>query len=538
MSNALRSCASRVAGSLRDVAKERKSPLPTIKSPALVAHALMGAADLSSAELSAQLVRLMTPIIARLIALGMTDEAGAHHVFGKRIEKASSLTRWLESQGVEAPAGISTELPADLKAKIAAATKRFMDQPWWGEVGQEIRDEIGGIIERGIVDGKTYTQIRQDLEMSGAKLSRARALRIARTEVNAAIQAGRHELLEELSAETGGLMGGKEWIAILDSKTRQSHWDADGQIKRVDEPFLIGGHPAQYPGDPQLPVGERANCRCIVLSATLDEVLEKPPLTARDVPARVEADAEEFARAEASLDVSVLSGNATAAMMDRGWEPRESLAELQAAAEKRGLRIGGRGFDKEQLVAAGNDAVGLIADIATRFPSIGRVLRREPLRLTLVNAAEVGTQGGEYTAGATVLAAWREHTAGKLPMPLSVESNPTLGGEFAANGSAHVLRHELAHHVDRVRKITTKRGRTRSMTPAGLRGAPKFRGFLAALQVAGGPAAISLEASLSPQEAFAEALAVILHPFYGRDTRLPEVLETWLVANVLGGISP
>jgi len=58
--------------------------------------------------------------------------------------------------------------------------------------------------------------------------------------------------------------GTKEWSAIGDSLTRETHLDADGQQRQVDEPFNVGGYRLQYPGDASLGAGLETiiDCRC------------------------------------------------------------------------------------------------------------------------------------------------------------------------------------------------------------------------------------------------------------------------------------
>lgn len=65
----------------------------------------------------------------------------------------------------------------------------------------------------------------------------------------------------------------KQWSAVLDGKTRDSHRKLDHQIREMDKPFEIEGKKAMYPhdfGDP----AEDCNCRCTLLTrarAALDE---------------------------------------------------------------------------------------------------------------------------------------------------------------------------------------------------------------------------------------------------------------------------
>ena len=54
----------------------------------------------------------------------------------------------------------------------------------------------------------------------------------------------------------------KIWQAILDSRTRDTHLDANGQVRRLDDPFDVGGDSLQWPADSRGSLAETINCRC------------------------------------------------------------------------------------------------------------------------------------------------------------------------------------------------------------------------------------------------------------------------------------
>jgi len=90
---------------------------------------------------------------------------------------------------------------------------------------------------------------------------------IARTETMRASNYGAHTLYKEWQ------IGYKEWLAVGDQRTRDTHLDAwkryseggdPGPIP-IDQPFSVGGISMMYPGDPSAPAGEVCNCRCTEL---------------------------------------------------------------------------------------------------------------------------------------------------------------------------------------------------------------------------------------------------------------------------------
>jgi hypothetical protein len=86
------------------------------------------------------------------------------------------------------------------------------------------------------------------------------ALRIARTETTFA--AG---FTAMKTAEQSDLVLQKEWISVLDNRTRRDHKIVDGTIVDFDSPFIMAsGASLQYPGDTKAPANEVINCRCTI----------------------------------------------------------------------------------------------------------------------------------------------------------------------------------------------------------------------------------------------------------------------------------
>lgn len=89
------------------------------------------------------------------------------------------------------------------------------------------------------------------------EISLVRAERIARTETITASNLGSLQ-----GAQATGLALQKVWIPTFDSRTRDAHLTVQPRQIGMKQEWTVGGYPAQYPGDPKLPAGERINCRC------------------------------------------------------------------------------------------------------------------------------------------------------------------------------------------------------------------------------------------------------------------------------------
>lgn len=72
-------------------------------------------------------------------------------------------------------------------------------------------------------------------------------------------------------AKHAGAADRKTWRAILDERTRDTHWVADGQTVPIDGEFTVGGVPMAFPGDPRAPARETVNCRCRIAVLTIGE---------------------------------------------------------------------------------------------------------------------------------------------------------------------------------------------------------------------------------------------------------------------------
>jgi hypothetical protein len=98
------------------------------------------------------------------------------------------------------------------------------------------------------------------------------AERNARTETAGSQSLATIEAAQLRNAEIGEDLE-QTWICTLDSKTRKTHWAADGQRVPLGGKFSVGRAELRGPGDPRGPVGETANCRCRVGILAADESL-------------------------------------------------------------------------------------------------------------------------------------------------------------------------------------------------------------------------------------------------------------------------
>jgi SPP1 gp7 family putative phage head morphogenesis protein len=106
----------------------------------------------------------------------------------------------------------------------------------------------------GINEGEGIGSLTGRVQEVYKEIPRSRAALIARTETTNANNEGM--LAQYKQSE---VVQGKEWIATMDDRTRDSHYEQNGDIVLLEAPFANG---LQYPSEP--------NCRCVIAPALFD----------------------------------------------------------------------------------------------------------------------------------------------------------------------------------------------------------------------------------------------------------------------------
>lgn len=161
--------------------------------------------------------------------------------------------------------GIPLVFPIDQEQVVAAIQHETkLSEPLYTALGKDVvdlRKKIAGEISRGISSGQMYSEIARNIS-SWALIPKNNAMRIARTEAHR-IQC-KASMNACYKAKEKGADVVKQWDAALDSKTRDTHRELDGQIRELDEPFEVAGMKAMMPGGFNRPE-EDINCRCALL---------------------------------------------------------------------------------------------------------------------------------------------------------------------------------------------------------------------------------------------------------------------------------
>lgn len=146
-------------------------------------------------------------------------------------------------------------------------------------VPNEVYADISRILNRGLDAGQSIPeisdQIQERLTASATDFWPNRATTVARTEVIGASNAGSFAGAQADAVSRGDANPEKVWLSTIgDGRTRLSHRIADGQRQPLMQPFIVGGFPLMFPGDPSGPPGEVINCRCSLLNVVAGENLD------------------------------------------------------------------------------------------------------------------------------------------------------------------------------------------------------------------------------------------------------------------------
>lgn len=143
---------------------------------------------------------------------------------------------------------------------INKETKEFrFDNRLYTNVKQ-LKETVKAEIARGFSTGRGYEWMARQISLK-TSASFSRAYTIARTEGHRVTSEAEMDCMYAAKGKGADVV--KEWVSTLDSVTRQTHVELDGQVRELEEEFEIPstGARAMYPGGFGLAC-EDVNCRC------------------------------------------------------------------------------------------------------------------------------------------------------------------------------------------------------------------------------------------------------------------------------------
>jgi uncharacterized protein with gpF-like domain len=167
---------------------------------------------------------------------------------------------------------------------LAEVRNRMVDTP--DHVFALVRDESARAVREGDGSDELALRLGKIFDESGIANWPSRAMTVARTETLGAYNGGMFRGFASIAAQTGGAWE-KQWLATLDHRTRETHahdTGADGQRVALMEPFVVGGFPLMFPGDPDGPPQEVINCRCSMMLLRPGEQVNEAGRFTRGLP--------------------------------------------------------------------------------------------------------------------------------------------------------------------------------------------------------------------------------------------------------------
>lgn len=205
-------------------------------------------ADLTNAHNIAQ--SMVNGYMPEMYAIG--HNFGTYQI--ENIGRISTSYTLYDRQTVERLIRDNPDLLPALKPKSETA-RRIAE----GKIKKWTKAQIQSNCLQGILQGESIPEIAE--RISNITMQEAKStIRYARTMTTGAENAGRTDSYKR--AEKMGIEMEQQWLATLDSRTRESHRDMDGEHVKVGEPFSNG---CEYPGDPNGDPASIWNCRCTLL---------------------------------------------------------------------------------------------------------------------------------------------------------------------------------------------------------------------------------------------------------------------------------
>lgn len=230
-------------------------------------------------EWNEELFRVSTDALVLTMAEGAAAELLQHDIAFKMLQarkvKTTQAQEFIDAYDYEVPPGLDFEPPEWFVEAAKVELRQTFAQDYWQRINVTTRQDIARTLANALEYGASMTEVAADIMAAhGDEYTHARAMNVARTETGGAQNAGHRVALEHLEDEVGFLIG-KQWLSVLGSTTRDTHAALDGEtVEGAAGEFDVGGTMAPEPGHWRLPVEQRANCQCTIISDIIDIATE------------------------------------------------------------------------------------------------------------------------------------------------------------------------------------------------------------------------------------------------------------------------
>lgn len=202
----------------------------------------------------AQLQDIVAQIAARMQAAAPDVQGAATGAYAEGSAQASINLAGLTTDYTRTVTGLLSSEPYMRRASLVAARVFEEMQGFAGETGAD----LARVLFTGIEEGKNPLEVAR-LIRERFEVSRTRAERIARTEINGALRRGRLDEAQD-AQERLGIKTGMLWLSALSPTTRASHARRHGRVYTIAEVRDFYSRP-----------GESVNCKCSQVETLLDD---------------------------------------------------------------------------------------------------------------------------------------------------------------------------------------------------------------------------------------------------------------------------
>lgn len=187
----------------------------------------------------------------------MPEVYALNHNYGTfEVEKQSGLSTSYTLYDKHAVQRLMRDNPQMLPPPGKAVSQRIA-------AGKDVlwnQQQIQSVMTQSLLQGEAIPNIAKRLAIAVGEKNFHAAIRNARTMTTRAENYGRLDAYKR--AQNMGIELRKQWISMLDHRTRDSHVDLDGEVADLDKPFSNGMDCPGGMGPPE----EVYNCRCRMIS--------------------------------------------------------------------------------------------------------------------------------------------------------------------------------------------------------------------------------------------------------------------------------
>ncbi len=168
--------------------------------------------------------------------------------------------------------------PTTLEAVVDAPTVLgFPARSWWASQSTELQRKYIGVIQQGVLQGKTNEQIIRAVRGTQANNYKDGIMEVTRNNADALVRTSVMSVANAASMKTienmGDVVKGIQWVSTLDSRTTLQCISLSGAAWTLDDKTPIRGD-KNWPGLP--PIHFRCRSRIIPLMKSWEELGSKP----------------------------------------------------------------------------------------------------------------------------------------------------------------------------------------------------------------------------------------------------------------------